>query len=125
MQKIASPRELQAELKSIIAFVHASEKPDRQVVASKLRELADRISGERFELVYGTGGTGGPYPDLEKAKAMADRLMKGNRNEVWIAIIPAAQSNNLANAEVIEYLHRQHGWVIGGMTMKQTFRGYF
>lgn len=45
MQKIASPRELQAELKAIMAFVHASEKPDRQVVASKLRALADRVAG--------------------------------------------------------------------------------
>jgi len=28
-----------------MAFVHASEKPDRQVVASKLRELANRVEG--------------------------------------------------------------------------------
>lgn len=44
MQKIASPRELQAELKAIMAFVHSSEKPDREVVASKLRALADRVA---------------------------------------------------------------------------------
>jgi len=48
MLKIASPQELQAELKSIIAFVHASEKPDRQVVASKLRGLADRLAIEKL-----------------------------------------------------------------------------
>jgi len=44
MLKIASPRELQAELKAIIAFIHHSEKPDREVVASKLRALADRVA---------------------------------------------------------------------------------
>ena len=43
MKKIASPQELQAELKAIMVFVHASEKPDREVVASKLRELANRV----------------------------------------------------------------------------------
>lgn len=44
MKKIAFPRELQAELQSIMAFVHSSEKPDRQVVAAKLRNLADRVA---------------------------------------------------------------------------------
>ena len=44
MNKIASPQELQAELRSIMAFIHASEKPDRDAVASKLRELADRVA---------------------------------------------------------------------------------
>lgn len=44
MKKIASPQEVQAELRSIMAFVHASEKPDREVVAQKLRELADRVA---------------------------------------------------------------------------------
>ena len=48
MQKIASPQELQAELKAIMAFVHASEKPDRQVVASKLRALAGRLATEKL-----------------------------------------------------------------------------
>ena len=47
MQKIASPQDLQAELKAIMAFIHASEKPDRQVVASKLRELADHVAGTK------------------------------------------------------------------------------
>lgn len=28
-----------------MAFIHVSEKPDRQVVASKLRDLADRVEG--------------------------------------------------------------------------------
>ena len=44
MQKIATPRELQAELKALMAFVHHSTKPDRQVVAAKIRELAERVA---------------------------------------------------------------------------------
>ena len=44
MDRIASPRDLQAELQSIRAFVHASERPDREVVASKLRDLANRVA---------------------------------------------------------------------------------
>jgi len=44
MNRIASPQDLQAELHSIMAYIHASEKPDRQVIASKLNELADLVS---------------------------------------------------------------------------------
>lgn len=48
MQKIATPQDLQAELRSLMAFVHEhgpDGKPDRQVVAAKLRDLADRVAG--------------------------------------------------------------------------------
>lgn len=91
-------------------------------------ESADDLdeASDRFELVYGTGGTGGPYQGLDKAKAAAERLLKGNRNEPWIAVIPAAQTTDLAAAKPVEYLHRKHGWTKGGgMAMKQIFRGYF
>jgi hypothetical protein len=47
MKKIASPDELQAELRSLMAFIqgHGPDgKPDRQVLALKLNELADRMS---------------------------------------------------------------------------------
>ncbi len=57
MEKIASPQELQSEIRSILAYVHHSEKPDRQVVAVRLRELADRVAGE-----------GRSFGDLLKAK---------------------------------------------------------
>jgi len=52
MLKIASPNELQAELKSILAFIqgHGPDgKPNRQVVASKLRGLADRVAGRSIK----------------------------------------------------------------------------
>jgi hypothetical protein len=45
MDKIATPQDLQAELHSIMALIHASEKPDRQVIASRLNGLADKVAG--------------------------------------------------------------------------------
>ena len=51
MDKIASPQDLQAELQSLRAFVHASEKPDRQVIAAKLHDLADRVAGVKKEKI--------------------------------------------------------------------------
>jgi len=53
MKKIASPQELQSEIRSILAFIHGhgpEGKPARQVVADKLRELADRVAGYGFEV---------------------------------------------------------------------------
>lgn len=47
MIKIASPQDLQAELRSLMAFVHdhgPEGRPDREVVAAKLRDLADRVA---------------------------------------------------------------------------------
>lgn len=44
MNRIASPRDLQAELHALMTFIRASEKPDRQVLATKLVELADRLA---------------------------------------------------------------------------------
>ena len=49
MKKIASPVELQAELRSLMAFIqgHGPEgKPDRDVVAAKIRDLADRTASK-------------------------------------------------------------------------------
>ncbi len=54
MQKIASPNELQAGLKALIATIHGhgpEGKPDRQVVASKLRGLADRVAAKKLKWV--------------------------------------------------------------------------
>jgi len=92
---------------------------------SESREAA-KLAAERYELVYSTGGTGGPYNGLDEAKKGAERMLKGNRNEDWVAVIPAAQTTNLANAEPVGYHHRQRGWVDSkSMTMKQIFRGHF
>jgi hypothetical protein len=53
MQKIASPQELQAELRAVMAFIHGhgpNGKPGRQAIAAKLRELADRVAASNLVL---------------------------------------------------------------------------
>jgi len=53
MQKIASPQELQAELRSLMAFIQGhgpGGKPDRDVLAGKLRDIADRVAGAGGQL---------------------------------------------------------------------------
>jgi len=52
MRKIASPQELQSEIHAIMAYIQGPGKPERRVVAAKLRELADRVaSGKEAALV--------------------------------------------------------------------------
>jgi len=82
---------------------------------------------ERFELVYGSGGTGGPYWTEWAAMEQAEKLMKGSRSETWIAVVPARQTTDLAKAKPTAYLHRKKkGWTKGGgMTLKQIFKGHF
>jgi hypothetical protein len=43
---------------------------------------------QSYELVYGTGGHGGPYFGIENAAAAAHRLLRGNRTEQRIHIVP-------------------------------------
>lgn len=45
MDKIASPKELATELRSILAYSE-QEKPSRDKIATDLRALADRTAGE-------------------------------------------------------------------------------
>jgi len=75
MQKIASPQDLQAEIKAIMAFVHASEKPDRQVVASKLRDLADRVAAAPKMI--------GKKPDEVAKWFEKGQLKTGQKVRVW------------------------------------------
>ena len=52
MHKIASPQDLQAEIRSVMAYVHDHPgKPDREVVATKLRDLAERVAAKSRVLV--------------------------------------------------------------------------
>jgi hypothetical protein len=45
MNKIATPQDFQAELRSISAFVQSHpDKPEREIVAAKLRDLANRVA---------------------------------------------------------------------------------
>jgi uncharacterized protein YhaN len=49
MRKIASPRDLQAELHRLLAYSQGKE-PSREVLASELRALADRVAAKRQQL---------------------------------------------------------------------------
>ena len=52
MKKIASPQDLQAELQSVMAFVHGygpQGRVDREAVADKLNDLADRIATFKWD----------------------------------------------------------------------------
>lgn len=67
---------------------------------------------DRFELVYSTGGHGGPYKGEKAARAAAERLLKGGRDR-WIAVIPADQVTNLSKAEAVGIVYRDKGWEKG------------
>lgn len=47
MNKIATPQDLQTELRCLLALVEDSngEKPSREKLAADIRELADRVAG--------------------------------------------------------------------------------
>jgi len=45
---------------------------------------------ERFELVYGNGGHGGPYPNRQEAYRAAQRLLLGSRTEQVIYLVPCS-----------------------------------
>jgi hypothetical protein len=51
MHKIASPNELQAELRRLLAYSQ-SPKPSRVRLAAEMRELADRVAGVPEELTH-------------------------------------------------------------------------
>jgi len=46
MDKLASPQDLQAELRRLIAYSQ-SDEPSRQKLASELHKLADRVSAQK------------------------------------------------------------------------------
>lgn len=44
MKKIASPQDLQAELRRLLAYSQGPEKPSRDKIAAELRVLANRVA---------------------------------------------------------------------------------
>jgi hypothetical protein len=74
--RIASPNEFQVELRAIMAFIHASEKPDRQVVASKLRDLADRMAASPRMV--------GQKPDQVAKYLLGNTLKTGQKVRIWV-----------------------------------------
>ena len=63
-----------------MAFIHASEKPDRRVVASKLNELADRIAGKKVDIRGIKPDHDGDWRDsIQRTRVYAKKHMdKGN-----------------------------------------------
>jgi hypothetical protein len=49
MQKIASPKELQAELRELMSYCQNSEQLSRKDVATKLQKLADKLGASKEE----------------------------------------------------------------------------
>jgi len=49
MQKIATPQDLQAALRHLIAMTQGPERPSRERLATELLELADRVADEGEE----------------------------------------------------------------------------
>ena len=43
---------------------------------------------ERYELVYGTGGHGGPHIGLENAKRRAHEMLDGDPSEFNVHVVP-------------------------------------
>lgn len=76
MEKIASPNELQAELKSVMDYVHQEEKPDRDVVASMLYDLAERVSPEPLDKIASEDGRKMLQEKVKSAKKALDQLRK-------------------------------------------------
>ena len=76
----------------------------------------DRRASTRFELVYQSGGTGGPYDSEDKAKAAAERLLKGGSDR-WIAVIDAKDTTNLTRAKALWLLKRGDDWEKGPRTL--------
>lgn len=86
MKKIASPTEFQAELRSLMAFVqgHGPDgKPDRQVIAAKLRDLADRVGGDGFMLEAGGSVAEATFKKLKNGDwgllVNSDRVRSGDK----------------------------------------------
>ena len=66
-------------------------------------------TGDTYELVYHTGGHGGPYKGLEAARRGAERMMQGGSDR-WIAIVKSADITHLRDARAVDLLSRSGGW---------------
>ncbi len=89
MKRIAAPQDLQAELLSLRAFIHHSEKPDREVIASKLHDLAFRVNGRAQDLskLPGFDALEGLSPEqqrqvIQKAQRAVQKDLEKGRKEL-------------------------------------------
>lgn len=78
--------------------------------------LADLLTEgltESFELVYATGGHGGPYKTKTDAREAAEKRLEGG-NDPWIAVVNASDITDLANAKAVAILYRgEREWEAG------------
>jgi len=78
MRKIASPQELGSELRSLETFIQGSEQPSREVIARKLRDLADRLAAS-------------PEAEKERMQAISDRMVLFERKpRAWYVLMGKA-----------------------------------
>jgi hypothetical protein len=56
MRKIASPKELQAEIRRLLAYVSEGQ-PSREVLAQELHGLASRVAGAKLKKIPSVGVT--------------------------------------------------------------------
>jgi hypothetical protein len=80
------------------------------VRANRRRRVRRNNGG--YELVYQTGGHGGPYWSLDAAERRAEALMAGGRDQ-WIAVVPREEIVNLNEAHSVATLRRGLGWLRG------------
>jgi hypothetical protein len=75
-----------------------------------------RVSRNRppagYELVYSTGGHGGPYWSRDSAEQQAEKIMAGGRDQ-WIAVVPREEIVDLNEAHSVATLRRGLGWLRG------------
>jgi len=89
------------------AFITATPATVEQLMGT------DKTAAKLFELVYSSGGTGGPYRSEGEAKKRAELIMDGGR-DAWIVVIPAEQNIDLRTARPTWVLIRDRGWKKGG-----------
>jgi hypothetical protein len=68
MQKIASPQELQSELRRVLAACQGPERPSREKLAEELRALADRVAARKYVWEVSLMVTSPPRPKLENQR---------------------------------------------------------
>jgi hypothetical protein len=107
MRKIASPKELQAELVALIDYCDGHQ-PSREVVASKLQKLASRVvhewDPERNCIIYATRDRerhGFPGPQVSKTTHFRGTLteVKAKAQEILREVQEDGQTDWMVIAE--------------------------
>lgn len=90
----------------------ASMRSARPVRANRRRRVSRNKPPAGYELVYSTGGHGGPYWSRDSAEKQAEKLMAGGRDQ-WIAVVPREEIVDLNEAHSVATLRRGLGWLRG------------